>query len=98
MQMAQGAELRERTASECACVASSPLISRTRKIALSAIQRINLPVSSWPLRTKVHDLFAVPNLLAGHAGTNLNSIRLAASTKARPKWRVREIARPELLC
>lgn len=45
-QMAHGAELPEIEASECACVASTPVISRASNTQIKATVRISLLVSS----------------------------------------------------
>lgn len=41
MQIAQGEELRETAASECECAASSPVMTRARRMQLSATKRIS---------------------------------------------------------
>jgi hypothetical protein len=45
-QIAQGAEFCATEASECACMASTPVISRARNTQIKATARISLPVSS----------------------------------------------------
>jgi hypothetical protein len=48
-QIAQEAEFWVTEASECTCMASTPVISRARNTQMKATARINLPVSSCVL-------------------------------------------------
>src|SRR5712671_1966222 len=48
-QMTQGEEFPANDESACACVASTPVISKASNTQIMAIMRITLPVSSCPL-------------------------------------------------